>query len=528
METPVFGHAAVAAPHHLACETGQRILVQGGNAIEAMIAMAATIGVVYPHNNSLGGDGFWLVTDTRRQVRAIQACGPAGAGATIRAYRDLGHDEIPSRGALAALTVPGAIGGWQVAADMARAFGGRLPLPVLLEDAIRHARDGFPVSPSQGRVEPREFEELRAASGFAAQFMADGKPLAPGERLLQPALAGLLDQLGHAGLDDFYRGDAAREIAADLDRAGSFVTRDDLRCYQARLREPLSLPLPGVTLFNLPPPSQGISTLIILGLLDRLAIRRAGSFEHIHGLVEASKRATAVRNRILADPVMMTADPAAFLAPAFLEREAVAISMSRAAPGPLPGPPGDTVWMGAVDDQGIAVSYIQSIFWDFGSGTVLPKTGLLMQNRGMAFSLDPRSLRALAPGRLPFHTLNPAMAHFSDGRLMPFGTMGGDAQPQILAQVFSRYRLGEGVADAIDAPRFVFKRDSTSRHPILFMESRFDDALYGALERAGHPIDIGAAYADEFGHSGALVRHARDGRIEAMHDPRADGGASGL
>jgi oxamate amidohydrolase len=528
METPVFGNAAVAAPHRLACETGQRVLIQGGNAIEAMIAMAATIGVVYPHNNSLGGDGFWLVTDAKRRVHAIQACGPAGAKATIGAYRELGHDVVPARGALAALTVPGAIGGWQIAADMARAFGGKLPLAMLLEDAIRHARDGFPVSASQGRVEPREFDELKAAGGFAALFMKNGKPLETGAHLQQPALAGLLEQLAHAGLDDFYRGDGAREIAADLERAGSFVTRDDLSRYRAKLREPLSLALPDVTLFNLPPPSQGLSTLIILGLLERLSVRRAGGFEHIHGLVEASKRATAIRNRIVADPAMMPEDPATFLGPAFLEKEAGAISMARAAPGPLPGPPGDTIWMGAVDSEGIAVSYIQSVFWDFGSGLVLPKTGLLMQNRGMAFSLDSKSIRALAPGRLPFHTLNPAMAQFADGRLMPFGTMGGDAQPQILAQTFSRYRLGESLARAIDAPRFVLKRDAEGRLPLLFMESRFDDGLYGALERAGHPVAIGPDYADDFGHSGALIRHAGNGRIEAMHDPRADGGALGL
>jgi oxamate amidohydrolase len=290
----------------------------------------------------------------------------------------------------------------------------------------------------------------------------------------------------------------------------------------------LSLGLPGVTLFNLPPPSQGLSALIILGLLERLDVRRVGGFEHIHGLIEAAKRATAIRNRVVADPALMTEDPTTFLAAAFLDREAAAISMSRAAPGPLPGPPGDTIWMGAIDDQGIAVSYIQSVFQDFGAGLVLPRTGILMQNRGMAFSLDPASIRALAPGRLPFHTLNPAMAHFADGRLMPFGTMGGDAQPQILAQTFSRYRLGESLADAIEAPRFVLKRDGEGKRAVLFMENRFDDALYGALDRAGHAIDIGPAYADDFGHSGALVRHARDGRIEAMHDPRADGGALGL
>jgi oxamate amidohydrolase len=160
---------------------------------------------------------------------------------------------------------------------------------------------------------------------------------------------------------------------------------------------------------------------------------------------------------------------------------------------------------------------------------VLPKTGLLMQNRGSAFSLDTRSIRALAPGRLPFHTLNPAMALFDDGRVMPYGTMGGDAQPQILAQTFSRLRLGAGLAEAIDAPRFVLGRDATGARPVLRMENRFDDALYNALDRAGHPVEvIDASYADSFGHSGGLIRHPKDGRVEAMHDPRADGGALGL
>ncbi|WP_448951477.1 gamma-glutamyltransferase family protein [Labrys neptuniae] len=527
METPVFGHAAVATPHHPASETGQRILIQGGNAIEAMIAMAATIAVTYPHMNGLGGDGFWLVADKARRVRAIQACGPAGSGATIKALRDLGHDEVPTRGALSALTVPGAVAGWQLAGEMARAFGGRLPLAMLLEDAIRHARDGIAVSPSQARVEATEIEALKAVPGFAGAYMPSGGAPKAGESLVQPALAGLLEQLAHAGLGDFYHGDAAREIAADLARAGAPVTREDLRRYEARLREPLSLTLPGATLHSLPPPSQGLATLITLGLAERLGLKRAGSFEHLHGLIEATKRAMAVRDREIADPALMTSDPTAFLTPGYLDREAAALSMTRAAATLVPSAKGDTVWMGAIDQDGLAVSFIQSIYWDYGSGLVLPKTGLLMHNRGAAFSLDARSPRALAPGRLPFHTLAPALAQFADGRVMPFGTMGGDAQPQILAQLFSRYRLGESLAKAVDAPRFVLTRDAAKRL-VLRLEDRFDESLLNALDRAGHAIDIAADYADSFGHAGALVRHLRDGRVEAMHDPRADGGALGL
>src|SRR5689334_6102839 len=160
METPVFGHAAVAAPHHLASQSGLAVLAQGGNAIEAMVAMAATIAVVYPHMNSIGGDGFWLIADAGRKVRVIEGCGAAAARATPRLYRDAGHDTIPIHGPLAALTVPGAVSGWMMALNAAKSLGGRLPLDVLLADAIRHAAEGFGVSPSQTRINPKEVPEL--------------------------------------------------------------------------------------------------------------------------------------------------------------------------------------------------------------------------------------------------------------------------------------------------------------------------------------------------------------------------------
>lgn len=529
IETPVFAHAAVAAPHRLAAETGQRILIQGGNALEAMVAMAATIAVVYPHNNALGGDGFWLVADRARRVHFIDACGPAGAGAGIPAYRDLGHDTIPPRGPLAALTVPGTVGGWMLALEMAKAFGGRLPLDMLMGDAIRHAREGVPVSASQARVAPEAFAALREVPGFAPLFMREGQPLAAGAPMVQAALADTLEQITHAGLADFYRGDVGREMAADLERFGSPVTRIDLERYEARLRQPLSLPIAGGRVHGSPPPTQGLSTLVSLGLLERLGVRRAESFEHIHGLIEAVKRATAVRDRVVTDPDHLTEDPAAFLAPAFLDRQAAAISRTSAAPAPPLDARGDTVWMGAVDQDGLAVSFIQSVFWDFGSGLVLPRTGVLMQNRGLSFSLDPSARNPLHPGRKPFHTLNPALALFDDGAVMPFGTMGGEAQPQILAQLFSRVRLGLSLAEAIDVPRFVLGRQPGEREVVLRLENRFDEALIQALGRAGHPVAVEAVpYADQFGHAGALRRHRRDGRVEAAHDPRADGGAMGV
>ena len=527
--TETFGVAAVAAPHKLAAQSGLNALAQGGNAIEAMVAMAATIAVVYPHMNGIGGDGFWLIRDPKGKVRAIEACGYAGALATLKFYRDHEHQAIPARGPHAALTVPGAIGGWIAALDLAKALGARLSLRDLLADAIRHAREGYPVSSSEARTLPRDSTEFAALPGFAATILIDGKSPEAGDIRKLPALAGTLDQLANAGLADFYRGDVAREMAADLEKIGSPVTREDLRRYEAKWREPLSLKLAGRTHLNFPPPTQGLASLLILGMFDRLGVKQRDSFEHLHGLIEATKRAFAIKDAVCTDFDRLRHDPQDFLAPAALEREASFISMKSAASFPLQQAKGDTIYMGAIDGQGTAVSYIQSIYWEYGSGCVLPKTGVLMQNRGLSFSLDPDAVNPLAPGRKPFHTLNPAMTVFDDGRVMPYGTMGGDGQPQTQAQIMTRLMFGMGLAEAIDAPRFALGRTWGASLSLLALENRFDPSLVRALERAGHEVAVHAdGYADTFGHAGALIRYPKDGRVEAAHDPRADGGAMGI
>ncbi|KQT07490.1 gamma-glutamyltransferase [Methylobacterium sp. Leaf399] len=530
-ETPVFASAAVAAPHHLAAKAGQSVLAQGGNAIEAMAAMAATIAVVYPHMNGIGGDGFWLVREPGGRVRGIEACGPAGSLATIARYREKEYEAIPARGPDAAVTVAGAVGGWRLALDLARALGGRMPLPTLLADAIRHARDGVPVSPSEARYVPKELDALHDQPGFADAFLDAGKPYAAGAVRRLPALAATLDQLAHAGLDDFYRGDIAREIAADLERLDAPVTRADLKAYAPRERAPLSLRRRDAVLYNFPPPTQGLAALIILGLFDRLKIARPETTAHYHGLIEATKRAFAVRDRFVTDYDRLDGDPSRFLEPGFLDAQAAQIDMRRAASLPLRNPgEGDTVWMGAIDGSGLAVSYIQSIYWEYGSGVVLPKTGIHWQNRGTSFSLDPKAVNPLEPGRRPFHTLIPALAAFDDGRVMSYGSMGGDGQPQFQAQIFSRYAdYRMGVADAVDAPRLLYGRTWGAESLSVKVEDRFDPACIAALRAMGHEIEeLGGAYIDSLGHAGMLVRHPGNGRIEATHDPRSDGGAEGL
>jgi len=532
IETPTFSRFAAAAPHSAAAKAGRDVMSEGGNALEAMIAMAATIAVVYPHMNAFGGDGFWVVREPGGRVRYFEAAGFAGEKATVGHYRALGHDSIPTRGPLAAVTVPGAIGGWQMALDLARALGGRLPLEMLLADALGHARDGYAVSASEARGAINDREATFAAPGFADTYLVDGKMPAAGHVRKLANLAGFLSHLGTAGLDDFYRGDIGREIAEDLERIGAPVTRRDLERYRAVERTPLTVKLRAASLYNAPPPTQGLASLIILGVFDRLlaegAVRHVESFEHHHALVEASKRALALRDRHVTDFERLEIDPAALLTPQAIGGIADRIDMGRAAPYPAPPGDGDTVWMGAIDASGLAVSYIQSIYFEYGSGCVLPRTGVLMQNRGVSFSLDPAARNPLQPGRRPFHTLNPALAALDDGRVMVYGSMGGDGQPQFQAQLYARHMLfGLSLAEAVDGPRWLLGRTWGSSSSSLKYESRFDDGLIRALDRAGHALEaIGQPYADGVGHAGGVVRHA-NGRLEAMHDPRSDGSGEG-
>jgi gamma-glutamyltranspeptidase/glutathione hydrolase len=523
------GHrrGVVAAPHSATAEAGRAVLAEGGNALEAMVAMAASIAAVYPHMNHIGGDGFWLVREPKGRMRAFMGAGPAGSQARPDLYRE--HETIPARGPLAALTVPGAVGAWMLALEAAKALGGKLPLDVLLGAAVRQARDGYVVTKSQARLTAEKLAELKDVPGFAALFLPDGKPPQAGVTLKQTALAATLDHLAHAGLADFYRGDVGREMAGDLERIGSPVTRDDIMRYHAVLAEPLSVRLNAGAVFNTPPPTQGLASLIILGLYERFRAAEAESFEFVHGLVEATKRAFRVRDRVITDPARLTQPVERFLDSRFLDLEVQKIDRRKAAKWPAPSGDGDTVWMGAADSSGLAVSYIQSLYWEFGSGCVLPRTGVLMQNRGASFSLDRTALNPLMPGRLPFHTLNPALAVLDDGRIMAYGTMGGDGQPQTQAMIFARHVLHRMPLDkAIDAPRWLLGRTWGSTVTNLRMESRLDGNLIDRLLSAGHDVEVlPDAYSDTMGHAGAVVLHA-NGTLEGAHDPRADGGAAGV
>lgn len=519
----------VTSPHHLASEAGLRVLRSGGNAVEAAVAAAATLAVVYPHMNGIGGDSFWLVAEPGKTPVAIRAAGFSGRDVDAALYRGAGLDAVPVRGTLAANTVPGTVKGWRDALDLASGWGGPLPLDALLEDAIHYAEAGYPVSSFQAEVSVTHGDLLGAVPGFAAHFLGPaGAPTPAGSLLKQPALGRTLRRLVGEGLDAFYSGSIAAAVAADCARVGVPLDAEDLADFQTDRVAPLALEVRGIRLFNHPPPTQGLASLIILGLFDRLGVGEADGFGHIHGLVEATKRAFAVRDADIGDPRLMRGDPARYLAADRLAAEAAAIDPHRAADWRTRQGAGDTVWLGAVDSEGRTVSMIQSVYLKFGSGVVLPETGILLQNRGAAFELDQTGPRAIGPRRFPFHTLNPAMAEFPDGRRMVYGSMGGDGQPQFQAALFSRYAFfGQELQAAILAPRWLLGRSATDAETTLRIEDRIDVDTMAALAAAGHRIVKVAPVTSQMGHAGAIVLHA-DGLIEGASDPRSDGAAAGF
>ncbi|MDN3518585.1 gamma-glutamyltransferase family protein [Aquisalimonas lutea] len=529
LQTPRARNGMVVAPHFLAAEAGRDVLRDGGSAVEAMVAAAAAIAVVYPHMNAIGGDGFWLIGNDGAAPLGIDACGPTAAAADRAFYDARGHaSAIPARGPHAALTVPGTVAGWQRALASPGSGAGRLPLARLLEPAIRHARDGVPASTGLARLAADKRGELEDVPGFADTFLAGGAPPETGAVFRQPRLADTLEQLARAGLDDFYRGEIAAALADDLAAMDSPVDRGDLAGFDAMTVDPLGLDLGGGRVYNMPPPTQGLASLLILGIFERLGVERAEGFAHVHGLVEATKQAFQVRDRYVTDPAFMDRDPCGFLDAAFLDGAAARISAERALPWPQAGAPGDTVWLGAMDRDGRSVSFIQSIYWEFGAGVVSPATGVLMQNRGMSFSLDPAGRQALQPGRRPFHTLNPAMARLNDGRTLVYGTMGGEGQPQTQAAVFSRHVLfGQALQDAVTAPRWLLGRTWGSTSTSLKFESRFEPALIEAMAAAGHDVEVLGPFEDAMGHAGAISRRA-DGVFEGAADPRSDGQVAAL
>jgi oxamate amidohydrolase len=517
----------VTAPHALAAQSGARILAQGGNAIEATLATAATLAVVYPHMTGLGGDSFWQIAEPGQPPLTIDGAGRAGAAVSVAFYQDRGLTEIPSRGALAANTVAGAVAAWDAAWQISRRWGGRLPLARIFEDAIALAEHGFVVSAGHADALIRNRAELDSVPGFTVLHYTGGAPPAAGAVLRQPALARTFALLARDGLESFYTGALARQLATELAGAGAPLEPADLAAQRATLGRPLRLALPVADLFNCGPPSQGLASLLILGIFSQLRVAQPDTFAHVHGIVESTKLAFAIRDREIGDRDDDGSMLERYLSAAQLERMAASIDPHRAAPWQCRAGDGDTSWFGAIDGAGRAISAIQSLFFEFGSGVGLPESGFVWQNRGCAFRLTGEGPNLLVPRHKPLHTLNPALARFSDGRTMVYGTMGGDGQPQTQAALFTRYGLyGQDLQEAISAPRWLLGRTVGELRSSLRVESRFPAELFAALSAAGHPVERVAPFDQAMGHAGAIVHSGTLGFLGAS-DPRSDGAAVG-
>lgn len=521
LNTPMARRGMISTPHHLATQAGLAVLRDGGNAIEAAIAAAAACAVLCPQMNGLGGDGYWLIAEPGKPPVSIDGSGAAGAAVTMDLYRAEKLKAIPATGALAANTVAGMISGWQLALDVSAHWGGGMPVERLFEDAIHHARLGFAVTRHQAEATRRALAPLKKAPGFTTSpFLARGKVPAVGAVMLQPALADTLERLAAAGLDDFYRGEVARSMAADLKDAGSPLKSEDLARHRGMRRRPLSVGLAAGTLFNTAPPTQGLASLILQGVFQRLGVESGEGAAWAHGLIEAAKRALTVRDAHVADPHSMGVHATTYLSEPLLDRMAAEVDMNAAAPWSQPAGTGEAAWLGVVDGQGRAVSYIQGLNHAFGSGVFLPGTGLVWHNRGAAFSLDAEQRNALEPRRRPLHSLSPALARLKDGRTLVWGGSGGGVQPQIQAQIFTRAILhGQDLQSAVSAPRFALSSS-------VMVESRLAPELVESLRNLGHRVEEAGEYDCALGQAGALLRRA-DGMIEGAADPRGDGAVAG-
>jgi len=527
MKTTRAGNGMVSAPHALAAQAGAHILAEGGNAIEAALATAATLSVVYPHMTGIGGDSFWLIAERGQAPVTIDGAGRAGAAVDVTLYRDQGLREIPWRGALAANTVAGAVSAWAAACDVSRRWQGRLPLTRLFAEAMALAEHGSVVTESHTAAFAQTHSVLATVPGFSPLHSIDGAPPAAGALFRQPALARTFQTLARDGLASFYSGALAAQIAAELAAAGAPLTAADLAGQHATSGRALRLDLPVAEVFNCGPPTQGLASLLILGLFSRLGVDQPDGFAHVHGLVESTKLAFAIRDREIGhredDGLVLER----YLEDAALERLSARIDHLHAAPWQGGGGEADTVWFGVIDAAGRAVSALQSLYFEFGSGVGLTESGFVWQNRGSAFRLGGAGPNVLAPHRKPFHTLNPAFARFRDGRTMVYGAMGGEGQPQTQAALFTRYAFyGADLQSAISAPRWLLGRSWGESSSALRLESRFPDELLAALSAAGHEVERVAAFDQLMGHAGAIVHSTTHG-FEGASDPRSDGAAIG-
>lgn len=513
---PVFAKNVVATSQPLAAQAGLQAIVDGGNAVDAAVCAAITLTVVEPTSNGLGSDAFAIVAE------GGSLYGINGSGRSPRAWtpaRFAGREAMPDLG-WDSVTVPGAVDVWRRLSDR---FG-RLPFERLCSPAIRYAREGFAVGPITAVAWRAAEFRLGEFPEFARTFLPGGRSPRAGERFRSEELARSLESIASSGGESFYRGELADRIVAAAAEGGGAMTHQDLATHVAEEVAPLSVRFRDVHLHELPPNGQGLAALVALGVLDRhdVAAWAVDSVESLHLQIEAMKLGIAAARRHVADPVAMELDPEALIGATFLDELARRVDVRRASPleGSLPAGRG-TVYLAAADEAGQMVSYIQSNYAGFGSGVVVPGTGISLQNRGRGFTLEEGHPNRVGGGKRPFHTILPGFVTRGGEPVMAFGVMGGAMQPQGHVQMMVRiFAHAQDPQTASDAPRWFVADDGS-----VTLEAGLSEEIAEELRARGHRVDVGGAFG-LFGGA-QLVRRAGD-LYEAASDTRKDGQAVGF
>jgi gamma-glutamyltranspeptidase/glutathione hydrolase len=523
-------HGLVASPHYLASQAGVEILKMGGTAVDAAIATNAVLNVVYPHMCGIGGDAFWLIYDApRRDVVFLNASGRSPYGANIDYFRKAGMNSIPLRGLLS-VTVPGAVDGWFAA----HGRYGKLSMPTVLESAIRYARNGYPITHILSFKIQEAATELSRFPTSRNLFLPAGKAPRPGDVLANPNLAKSLEKIAREGRDVFYPGELGREIVKFSQENGGLLSERDFRETKSTWGKPVSTTYRGYTVFETPPNSQGLAALIILNLLEAydLSALEYQSPDHLHLLIEAKKVAFADRTRYISDPEMVKIPTAELLSKDYAAQRRSLICRDRAADASaiLPGSfARDTIYLCVVDEAGNAVSLIQSLYFSFGSAVVAGETGILLQNRGAYFSLDPNQVNCLQPHKRTFHTLMASMTFHGGKPYMVFGTSGADGQPQTHVQAMtSVFDFGLDIQSAIEAPRWLSGRYLVNQPDgALTLEGRFSPEVIEELRKRGHQVNVVENWSSVMGSAHGIIIHPENGLRMGGADPRSDGAAIG-
>lgn len=511
--SPVFGQNMVATSQPLAAQAGLAILARGGNAIDAAIAAAMTMTVVEPTGCGIGGDGFAIVWDGQ-QLHGLNASGRAPAAWTPDYFAS---GKIPISG-WNSVTVPGAVSNWIALWEK---FGS-LPLETLAEPAIRYARDGFAVTPVIARLWAMGGAKFNTQPGFAETFLANGRAPHAGETVRLPHHAATLEAIAATRGEVFYRGALAEQMVAHSTAHGGAMTLDDLDSHRADWVGTISQRFGDADVHEIPPNGQGIAALIALGILDQLGLgdRPVDDVDTLHLMIEATKLGMVDADAHVAEESAMRFAPQALLDPAYLaERAALVDRQTAGDPGHGTPRSAGTIYLTTADAQGRMVSFIQSNYMGFGSGVVVPQTGISMQNRGFGFSLKPGHANLVAPRKRPFHTIIPAFATDSAGQpLMAFGVMGGPMQAQGHVQMAVRIlRYGQNPQTAADAPRW---RIEAGRK--VAVEATFPAAAVEALRARGHDIVVETPDAVfGFGSAQSILRSGYF--YVGGSDPRKDG-----